>query len=115
LLTSDGEKPDRDRDGEFVLAPADTRASLLAAWETGWGTLFDALAQLGPADLEKTIRIRGEPHTVAQALLRGLSHAAYHTGQILYLARLLHPEAPWLTIAPGRSRQHRPGYRQGPT
>jgi hypothetical protein len=63
------------------------------------------------ADLEKTITIRGEPHTVVQALLRGLDHAAYHTGQILYLARLLAPEGPWLTVPPGQSRAVRGGYR----
>jgi hypothetical protein len=56
------------------------------------------------------VTIRGEPHTVQQASVRGLAHAAYHVGQILYVARLLNPAAPWLTIAPGASGVHRPGY-----
>jgi hypothetical protein len=109
LLTSDGEKPDRDRDGEFQLAVADTRASLLTAWERGWGTLFQTLERLRPEDLDKVITIRGEPHTVALALLRGMSHAAYHTGQILYLVRLMRPDSAWLTIPPGQSRQRQVG------
>jgi hypothetical protein len=110
FLTSDGEKPTRNRDREFVLTAEDTRADLMAAWEYGWGTLFAALAGLSTADLDGTVTIRGEPHTVEQALVRGLSHAAYHVGQILYLARLLNPSADWLTIPPGASQDHRPGY-----
>jgi hypothetical protein len=108
FLTTDGEKPTRDRDNEFVLTPADTRASLTAAWERGWRVLFDTLSGLSDADLGKTVLIRGEPHRVQQALLRGLDHTAYHVGQILYLARLLNPGAEWLTIPPGASRTHRP-------
>jgi uncharacterized damage-inducible protein DinB len=111
LLTTDGDKPTRDRDGEFVIKPDDTRAVLLAALERGWQAVFDTLDSLTVGDLEKTITIRGEPHTVLQALLRGLDHVAYHTGQILYLARLLAPEGPWLTIPPGQSRAARGGYR----
>jgi hypothetical protein len=84
----------------------------LAAWEEGWSTLLQALGGLEPADLDRSISIRGEPHTVTQALLRGLAHAAYHTGQILYLGRLLRPEAEWLTIAPGESRLHPASYRR---
>jgi hypothetical protein len=116
FLTTDGEKPSRDRDNEFVLTPADTRASLTAAWERGWQALFDALAGLTDADLGKTVPIRGEPHRVQQAILRGLDHAAYHVGQILYLARLLNPGGEWLTIPPGASRTHRPagGYLKPP-
>lgn len=112
FLASDGEKPTRDRDAEFVLGPDDTQAGLLAAWERGWGTLFDTLAGLTDADLGKTITIRGEPHTAQQALLRGLNHAAYHIGQIMYIARLLKPDAPYQTIAPGKSKEHTPGYRK---
>lgn len=110
LLTTDGDKPTRDRDGEFTLTPADTRAALLAAWERGWATLFATLATLTDADLLKTIAIRGEPHTAQQALVRGLSHTAYHVGQIMYLARLLNPSAAWVTIPPGKSKEHKPGY-----
>ncbi len=107
FLTTDGEKPSRNRDGEFVLTDADTRAALLAAWERGWRALFDTLATLREEDLGRTVTIRGEPHTVLQAVLRGLTHAAYHTGQILYVARLVRPDAPWQTVPPGGSRQAR--------
>lgn len=110
FLASDGEKADRDRDGEFLLTEQDTRAGLLAAWERGWEVLFDTLESLTGSDLNKTVTIRGERHSVPQALLRGLSHAAYHTGQILYLARLWRPDGPWLTIPPGASRNARSGY-----
>src|SRR5215469_13292372 len=115
FLTTDGDKPSRDRDGEFLLTEQDTRASLLVAWERGWQTLFDTLAGLQASDLEKTVTIRGEAHTVIQALLRGATHAAYHTGQILYVVRLLRPDAAWLTIPPGQSRSHQRGaYRKAP-
>ena len=100
VLTTDGEKPSRNRDGEFVVAEHDTRASLLAAWERGWDTLFRALADLHAGDLEKVITIRGARHTVSLAMLRGLAHAAYHTGQITYLVRLLRPDSEWLTMPP---------------
>jgi len=110
FLTTDGEKPTRDRDTEFVAGPADTRASLLAAWERGWSILFGTLATLKDSDLEKVIPIRGEAHRVQQALLRGLDHAAYHVGQILYLARWLNPSGEWLTVPPGKSRVVRGGY-----
>jgi uncharacterized damage-inducible protein DinB len=112
FLTTDGEKASRDRDGEFLLTEQDTRASLLAAWERGWTALFDTFAGLGESDLDKSVTIRGESHRVTQALLRGLSHAAYHAGQILYLVRLWRPDSPWLTVAPGQSRKVRGGYLQ---
>jgi hypothetical protein len=105
FLTTDGDKPTRDRDSEFVLTPADNRANLMARWERGWKTLFDTLAGLKDADLGKTITIRGERHRVQQALLRGATHAAYHIGQIVYLARLWNPERPWLTVPPGQSQK----------
>ena len=110
FLATDGEKPGRDRDGEFVLTAEDTRASLLAAWERGWQALFDTLDYLGSVDLDRSVTIRGEAHSVRQALLRGLSHASYHTGQILYLVRLWRPDSPWLTVPPGESRKERGGY-----
>jgi hypothetical protein len=104
FLDSDGEKPDRDRDAEFVLGPHDTRASLVAAWEAGWATLFATLATLTDADFARTVRIRGEEHTVHQALIRSLTHVAYHTGQLTYLSRLMQKEGwVWVTIAPGQS------------
>jgi len=116
FLTTDGEKPSRNRDGEFIIGPDDTRAHLLAAWEAGWATLFKTLHGLQEADLLKEVRIRGEKHSVFQAIHRALTHAAYHTGQIVYLARLLKTEGwQWITIPPGQSTQHNVqggGYRK---
>jgi len=110
FLTGDGESAGRNRDGEFLLNERDTRSSLLAAWDDGWKALFDTLDRLQESDLDKFVTIRGERHSVPQALLRGLSHEAYHTGQILYLVRLWRPDGTWLTIAPGQSRAARGGY-----
>jgi hypothetical protein len=112
FLATDGEKASRDRDGEFLLGEEDTRAGLLAGWERGWQTLFDTLESLRESDLDRSVMIRGEPHRVPQALLRGLSHTAYHVGQILYLARLWRPESPWLTVPPGQSRKLGGAYLQ---
>jgi hypothetical protein len=112
FLTTDGEKPSRDRDGEFLLTEADTRVSLMACWERGWSVLFDTLAGLTDSDLERTVTIRGEPHSARQALLRGMSHVAYHTGQILYLVRWMRPESAWLTVPPGQSRNVPGAYRR---
>jgi uncharacterized damage-inducible protein DinB len=114
FLTTDGDKPTRDRDREFVLTDEDTRANLMAAWERGWRIFFDTLDGLTDADLSATVTIRGEPHSALQALLRGATHLAYHTGQILYLARLLRPESTWQTIPPGQSRDARGAYRKPP-
>lgn len=110
FLTTDGEKPDRDRDREFVLTERDTRASLLAAWERGWAVLFATVESLRDDDLDRTVTIRGEGLTARQALLRGLGHAAYHVGQITYLSRLFQPDSAWLTIAPGTSAAARGEY-----
>ena len=96
FLTTDGEKPWRDRDDEFV-DTFTTRAELLAYWESGWQRLFDALAVLTPADLARTVSIRGEPHSVPLAIQRSLAHCAYHVGQILLIARILAGEH-WTTI-----------------
>jgi uncharacterized damage-inducible protein DinB len=112
FLTTDGEKASRDRDGEFLITESDTRSSLMAAWERGWSTLFDTLAGLKESDLVRTVTIRGEPHSVRQALLRSMTHAAYHTGQIVYLVRWIRPESPWLTIPPGQSRGVGGAYRR---
>jgi len=105
FLTSDGEKPERDRDAEFVDDFAD-RAAMLLAWERGWRCLFDALAMLLDGDLGKTITIRGEPHSVIDALLRQLSHASYHVGQIVQVSRFLAKDR-WtvLTIPRGGSKK----------
>jgi len=115
FLSTDGDKPSRNRDGEFVIGAQDSRANLLAQWEAGWSALLSTIDSLKDDDLDKTVTIRGEPHTVRQALLRGLTHAAYHVGQTTYLSRLYQPDAPWLTIAPGQSRVHKPNYRDART
>jgi hypothetical protein len=86
FLTSDGEKPDRNRDSEFV-DPPPTRAGLLADWEAGWACLFAALRPLTDADLGRTVAIRGEAHSVMQAINRQLAHYSYHVGQIVILAK----------------------------
>lgn len=86
FLTADGEKPDRNRDSEFEDAPK-TRAELVAMWEQGWKSVFDALAGLSDADLERTITIRGEAHSVMQAINRQVAHYSYHIGQIVLLSK----------------------------
>jgi hypothetical protein len=86
FLTSDGEKPTRDRDSEFEDPPA-TRAELLALWESGWACLFSALQSLTDADLTRKITIRGEAHSVMQAVNRQLAHYPHHIGQIVLLAK----------------------------
>ena len=86
LLTTDGEKPDRDRDSEFVNPPA-TRKALLDAWEDGWARMFRALESLSDADLTRTVTIRGEAHSVMQAINRQLAHYPHHVGQIVLLAK----------------------------
>ena len=87
FLTSDGEKPSRDRDREFEIGPGDTREQLMKSWTHGWEALLNTLAALTEADLERTVTIRREPITVLQALNRGLIHNSYHTGQIVYVAK----------------------------
>lgn len=87
FLTSDGEKSDRNRDTEFEIYETDTKESLMQIWEEGWKYCFDAVASLKPADLQKTIYIRAEAHTVLEAINRQLTHYAYHVGQIVFLAR----------------------------
>lgn len=87
FLTSDGEKPGRNRDTEFEIAPKDTQQSLMAQWESGWAALFSAMEPLTDADLERTVTIRGEPFTVLQAINRQLTHYSYHVGQIVYVAK----------------------------
>ena len=86
FLTTDGEKPDRNRDSEFVDPPA-TRQAVLDAWEDSWARLFQALAPLSDADLGRTITIRGEAHSVMQAINRQVAHYGLHVGQIVLLAK----------------------------
>ena len=105
FLTTDGEKPDRHRDNEFVVLPEDTRAALTAAWEDGWKRVVDAVSSLTPADLGKTVKIRGEDHTVIEAINRQVTHYAAHVGQIVLLAKH-YAGNQWetLSIPRGRSR-----------
>jgi len=86
FLTTDGEKPDRNRDTEFEEPPG-TRSGLLEMWERGWRYLFDALGPLKESDLAVTVMIRSEPHSVMQAINRQLAHYASHVGQIVFLAK----------------------------
>lgn len=87
FLTTDGEKPDRNRDAEFLIEPKTGKEDVLAYWEKGWARVFEALEPLGPEDLGKTVLIRGEEHTVIQAINRQLMHYANHIGQIIFLAK----------------------------
>src|SRR5205807_1749573 len=86
FLTSDGEKPDRNRDSEFV-DPPKTREALMAAWHEGWNRVFGALEPLTDADMGRTVTIRGEAHSVMQAINRQIAHYAHHIGQIVFLAK----------------------------
>jgi hypothetical protein len=106
FLTSDGEKPDRNRDTEFELAENDTRERIMALWEDGWRRVFAAIEPLGPGDLMKTVKIRGESHTVLEAIQRQVTHYAAHVGQIVLLAKH-YAGAKWetLSIPRGKSRE----------
>ncbi len=103
FLTSDGEKPDRNRDTEFEDPPA-TREALMNLWEQGWNHLFTALEPLSEPDMDRTITIRGEPHSVMQAINRQMGHYSYHCGQIVFLAKhFQHDRWKSLTIPRGKS------------
>jgi len=106
FLTSDGEKPWRDRDDEFV-ATFDSRDQMVHAWEQGWNELFEALQQLTSDDLDRTVTIRSESHTVPDALARALAHVSYHVGQIVQTARVLSKDN-WsvITVPKGGSTAH---------
>jgi hypothetical protein len=106
FLTSDGEKPDRERDLEFEEAPGETRADILAKWEEGWRLLFAATDPLVGADLGRTVRIRGEEHSVLEAINRQLTHYAAHIGQIVFLGKHLSgPRWKSLSIPRGKSKE----------
>ncbi len=100
FLTTDGEKPDRNRDSEFI-DDFESRAQLDAHWEKGWATLFATVERLSADDMEKTVTIRGEPHTVARAIHRQIGHYGYHVGQIVGQARAL-KGADWVTLSIAR-------------
>src|SRR5713101_8369941 len=87
FLTTDGEKPDRHRDQEFEINSGATRVEVMRWWEEGWARVFSAVEALNPEDVMRTVTIRGEPHSVPQALNRQVAHYAYHVGQIAFLAK----------------------------
>ncbi len=106
FVTTDGEKPWRHRDDEFA-ARTPTREEITAHWDRGWDVLFTALAALTDADLARDVTIRSRPLTVLAALHRSLTHAAYHVGQIVLVARVLRgADWQWLSIPPGQSAAH---------
>jgi hypothetical protein len=106
FLTTDGEKPDRHRDMEFMIESTTTRDDVLTYWERGWKCVFDAVEPLTPEDFDKTVTIRGQVHTILQAINRQLTHYSYHVGQIVFLAKHFR-SADWksLSIPRNQSRQ----------
>jgi len=106
FLTTDGEKPDRDRDTEFLDWDGD-RQSLIEHFNRGWHAFDLALNTIGDQNVHQIIHIRGEPHSVLQALVRSVTHLTYHVGQIAMIARMVHDgDWHWLTVAPGSSAKH---------
>ena len=103
FLTTDGEKPDRQRDMEFVIEPQTTKEDLLAYWEQGWVCLFNALEPLTREDFDRRVLIRGEEHTIVQAINRQLTHYAYHIGQIAFLAKHFRSSG-WKSLSIPRNR-----------
>ena len=116
FLTSDGEKPGRGRDREFVQDRM-TREELMSGWESAWQLLFATVEVLKPENLVQIVTIRGEEHTILQALNRALTHYAQHVGQIVFLAKHVHgPEWKTLSIPRGKSEEYKagsPGYKHG--
>lgn len=106
FLMSDGEKPDRFRDREFQVSGTTTRAEVMRWWEDGWSCVLGAIETLKPEDVSRTVTIRGEPHTVLQAINRQIAHYAAHIGQIVFLAKHLR-SSKWktLTIPRGKSEE----------
>jgi hypothetical protein len=106
FLVADGEKPDRDRDGEFIVASEANRAAIMTIWNNGWTALFDTFATLQPSDLSATVRVRGESLSAIEAMHRSIAHIAQHAGQIVLLAKH-YRAADWktLSIPRGASRE----------
>lgn len=113
FLETDGEKPDRNRDTEFEDAPT-TRAALMHLWQEGWNRVFAALEPLNDEDMNRTVKIRGEAHSVLQAINRQLAHYTYHCGQIVLLAKYFaHEKWTPLTVARGKSQAFNQRVRSG--
>jgi len=115
FLTTDGEKPDRDRDAEFEMPERVSRDELERWWEAGWTIALASIESLTPEDLDRTVTIRGEPFHVVEAIDRLATHAAYHVGQIVFLAKhFAGPKWKTLSIPKGQSSQHTKGtFKQG--
>jgi hypothetical protein len=108
FLTSDGEKPDRFRDREFEISTATTRSEVMKWWEEGWSVVLATVESLKPEDVMKTVTVRGEPHTVMQAINRQVAHYAQHTGQIVFLAKHLRSgEWKTLSVPRGKSEEYK--------
>jgi hypothetical protein len=103
FLTTDGEKPNRFRDQEFELNAATTRADVMKWWEDGWKVVLATIESLKPEDVMRTVAVRGEPHTVMQAINRQIAHYAQHTGQIVFLAKHLR-SSEWKTLSVPRGK-----------
>jgi hypothetical protein len=103
FLISDGEKPDRFRDREFEVRQSITRADVMKWWEEGWACVLTAIETLKPEDVMRTVTIRGEPHTVLQAINRQIAHYAAHVGQIVFLAKHLR-SSEWKTLSIPRGK-----------
>jgi hypothetical protein len=106
FLTTDGEKPTRHRDQEFILDANTTRADVMRWWEDGWAVVFATIQSLKPEDVSRTVTVRGEPHSVLQAINRQIAHYAHHSGQILFLAKHFR-SSEWksLSIPRGKSEE----------
>ncbi len=103
FLTTDGEKPDRFRDREFEISSETTRADVMKCWEDGWNIVLGTIESLKPGDVMRTVTVRGEPHTVLQAINRQIAHYAQHTGQIVFLAKHLR-SSEWKTLSIPRGK-----------
>ncbi len=107
FLTSDGDKPWRKRDQEFIIEPGATRAELMRRWEDSWNLVFDTVNSLKPEDLLRTVTVRGQPHSVLQAVHRQVAHYAYHVGQIVFLAKHLKSTG-WKSLSIPRGQSNAP-------
>lgn len=106
FLTTDGEKPNRHRDQEFVIDEKTARTDVMRWWEDGWATVFGTISSLKPEDVSRTVTVRGEPHSVLQAINRQIAHYAHHSGQIVFLAKHLRgSEWKTLSIPRGKSEE----------